>query len=48
MTDMADAQAHIDALAAQGIDLVDVGESLQVDGVRLFAEAYEKLLAIVV
>jgi len=48
MKDMADAQVHIDALAALGIDLVDVGESLQVDGVRLFAEAYEKLLAIVV
>ncbi|MCC6942041.1 MAG: transaldolase, partial [Novosphingobium sp.] len=46
-TDMSDAQAHIKALAALGIDLDDVGETLQIEGVRLFAEAYEKLLAAV-
>jgi transaldolase len=47
MTGMDQAQAHIEALAALDIDLVDVGETLQVEGVRLFAEAYEKLLAAV-
>lgn len=47
MTGMGEAQAHIEALTAQGIDLIDVGETLQVEGVRLFAEAYEKLLAAV-
>lgn len=47
MTGMDSAHAHIEALTALGIDLVDVGETLQVEGVRLFAEAYEKLLAAV-
>jgi transaldolase len=41
---MVEAQAHIEALAALGIDLVEVGETLQVEGVRIFAEAYDKLL----
>lgn len=44
---MRDIQAYIEALAALGIDLDDVGETLQIEGVRLFAEAYEKLLAAV-
>lgn len=44
---MSDAQAHIKALAALGIDLMDVGETLQTEGVRIFVEAYEKLLAAV-
>ena len=47
MTGMDEVQAHIEALAALGIDLNDVGETLQTEGVRLFAEAYEKLLAAV-
>ncbi len=47
ITGMDEAQAHIEALAALGIDLADVGETLQVEGVRLFAEAYKKLLAAV-
>lgn len=42
MTGMDEAQAHLEALAALGIDLMDVGEALQIEGVRLFAEAYEK------
>jgi len=42
MTGMDAAQAHVEALAALGIDLDDVGETLQIDGVRLFAEAFEK------
>lgn len=46
-TGMRDVQAHIEALAALGIDLDDVGETLQIEGVRLFAEAYEKLLVAV-
>ncbi len=47
VTGMDEAQAHIKALAALGIDLSDVGETLQIEGVHLFAEAYEKLLAAV-
>lgn len=39
------AKSHIAELAEIGIDLDEVGETLQVDGVILFAEAYEKLLA---
>ncbi len=42
MTGMDEAQAHIEALAALGINLNDIGETLQSEGVRLFAEAYEK------
>ena len=42
MTGMDEAQAHIEALAKQGIDLAEVGETLQIDGLRLFAEAYQK------
>jgi transaldolase len=38
------AQAHIHALRELGIDLAEVGESLQADGVRLFAEAYKKIM----
>lgn len=40
MNGMDEAQAHVEALAALGIDLDDVGETLQIEGVRLFAEAY--------
>lgn len=42
MTGMDEAQAHIKALAALGIDLIEVGETLQIEGVRTFVEAYEK------
>jgi transaldolase len=44
VTGMHRAQADAEALAALGIDLDEVGETLQRDGVRLFAEAYEKIL----
>lgn len=47
MMGMEAAQAHILALAAAGIDLEDSGETLQVEGLHLFVEAYEKLLAAV-
>lgn len=39
-----EAQIHIEALMEMGIDLNAVGESLQLDGVQLFAEAYQKIL----
>lgn len=39
------AAAQIAALAALGIDLEAAGETLQVDGLRLFAEAYRAILA---
>ncbi|MBI3898873.1 MAG: transaldolase [Gammaproteobacteria bacterium] len=39
-----EAEAHFLALERIGIDLHVVGETLQVDGVRLFDEAYSKLL----
>lgn len=39
-----EAQIHVQALMELGIDLNAVGESLQADGVRLFAEAYQKIL----
>lgn len=38
------AHYHIVALAGQGIELNEIGESLQVEGVGLFIEAYEKIL----
>jgi len=38
------AQAHSESLASLGIELDEVGETLQVEGVQLFAEAFEKLL----
>jgi transaldolase len=43
--DMDKAQAQIGALAGLGIDLTEVGESLQLDGLLLFAEAYRAILA---
>ncbi|UCV24590.1 transaldolase [Ferribacterium limneticum] len=39
-----EAQIHVQALMELGIDLDAVGHSLQVDGVLLFAEAYQKIL----
>ena len=39
-----DAHAHIKALADLGIDMIDAGETLQLEGVRLFVEAYEKIM----
>lgn len=43
---MDEAKAHLDALAALGIDLDQVGESLQIDGIHRFAEAYAKSRAL--
>lgn len=42
MSGMDAAQAHIEALAALGIDFNEVGETLQTEGLRLFAAAYVK------
>lgn len=39
-----EAQRHVAALAALGIDLDEVGEVLQVEGVKQFSEAYDKLI----
>ncbi|MDP1536778.1 MAG: transaldolase [Burkholderiales bacterium] len=44
MAGMDEAQAHIEALAALGVDLTEVGETLQIDGVHLFVDAYEKII----
>jgi transaldolase len=39
-----DAEAHMVELESLSISPMQVGEELQVDGVRLFAEAYDKLI----
>ena len=39
-----DAQAVFDALAKAGIDMRQAGETLQVEGVKLFEQAFEQLL----
>ena len=44
--DIETAQAHLLALEHIGIDLHAAGEQLQVEGVKLFEEAYTKLLAL--
>lgn len=41
---LGDAQILLQALMELGIDLDVIGQSLQVDGVLLFAEAYQKIL----
>jgi transaldolase len=40
----AQAERHLGALAAAGIDMEEVAQELERQGVRLFAEAFEKLL----
>jgi len=44
MDDLEASQIHIQALMALGIDLNEVGESLQIEGVKSFAEAYQKIM----
>jgi len=44
VTGLEEAQRHVNALAALGIDLDEVGETLQQEGVKQFAEAYDKLI----
>lgn len=39
-----EAQIHVQALKELGIDLNEVGNILQADGVRQFAEAYQKIM----
>ncbi len=43
-TGINEANSHIEALRVLGIDLGEVGESLQTEGVRLFGKAYEQIL----
>jgi transaldolase len=43
-TGMNDAQAHFDALAKAGINMQQIGETLQVEGVMLFEQAFAQLL----
>ena len=45
---MEDARRQTAALATLGIDLDAVGEQLQLEGIQLFVEAYDKLLALVI
>jgi transaldolase len=47
-TGMDGAHTHIEALRLSGVDLGEVGETLQIDGVRLFGEAYAQILSDVV
>lgn len=44
ITGMDEAHVHVETLRILGIDLSEVGESLQTAGVRLFGEAYEQIL----
>ena len=44
---MEEAAAHFQRLAALGVDMEQAGETLQVEGVRLFAESYDQLLKLV-
>lgn len=41
---MTEAQAVFDALAKAGIDMNQAGETLQIEGVKLFEQAFEQLL----
>jgi transaldolase len=41
---VADAQAAFDALAKAGVNLQQAGETLQVEGVKLFEQAFDQLL----
>ncbi len=43
---MNDAQSHFDALAEAGVDMHQAGETLQVEGVKLFAQAFDQLLTL--
>jgi transaldolase len=40
------ARAQFDALRAAGIDMRKAGEELQTEGVKLFAQSFEQLLAL--
>ncbi|MNC96190.1 Transaldolase [compost metagenome] len=44
--DVESAQTHFDALARLGIDMREVGETLQVEGVKLFTQSFDELLAL--
>lgn len=40
------ARAHFETLARLGIDMNEVGETLQVEGVKLFVQSFDELLAL--
>ena len=42
--DMAGVHQHLDALNGLGIDLDEIGQTLQVEGLQLFSDAFEKML----
>jgi len=42
--DISTARTHLKQLAARGIDLTEVGEALQADGLKQFEQAFAKLL----
>lgn len=44
--DVAAAQMHFETLARLGIDMREVGETLQVEGVKLFVQSFDELLAL--
>lgn len=44
--DLEDAHEHFERLARLGIDLTEVGETLQVEGVKLFVQSFDELLAL--
>jgi transaldolase len=44
--DVEAAQEHFDALARVGIDMRQIGETLQVEGVKLFSQSFDDLLAL--
>lgn len=44
--DVSAAQAHFDTLARLGIDMREVGETLQGEGVKLFVQSFDELLAL--
>ena len=37
---------HFETLARLGIDMREVGETLQVEGVKLFVQSFDELLAL--
>lgn len=44
--DVEPAQRHFDALGHLGIDMREVGETLQLEGVKLFSQSFDELLAL--
>jgi len=45
-TGIDDARAHFERLARLGVDMNDVGDTLQLEGVKLFVQSFDELLAL--